>query len=181
MFIDYVTLMLINMVGALVTLSLFLWKGIDGEDKKKWAPAFMIPGMVAVICGFAMTFTSPLPKPYSMVFGEMSVFLGFLFVGAAWALTKGWKLLPLGIYAFFAGTAAILLGIRIIDLSLTKAPVLSGLGFILTGIGGVFAGLTIWQYEVKFLRAIGIMTLLAAAAIWALTGYLAYWNHMIVK
>ena len=181
MFIDYVTIMLINMVGALVTLALFLWKGIDKEDKKNWASAFMIPGMVAVICGFAMTFTSPLPKPYSMIFGEMSVLLGVLFVGTAWSLAKSWNLLPLGVYAFFAGSVAILLGIRIIDLSLTKAPVLSGLGFILTGMGGVFAGFAIWQYKVKFLRIIGALVLLAASAIWALTGYLAYWSHMVVE
>lgn len=181
MMIDYVTLMLINMTAGLVTLAFFLWQGIDSPDRAKWAPAFSIPGVIAVVCGFAMTFTWPLPAPYSMLFGEMSVLLGALFIAAAWALAKGWSLLPLGIYAFFAGSSAILLGVRLITLSLTKSPALSGTGFILTGHAGVFAGLAIWQYKVKLLRAAGAAVLLAAAAIWALTAYLAYWSHMLVK
>lgn len=181
MMIDYVTLMLINMTAGLVTLAWFLWTAIDSEGRAKWAPAFLIPGLVAVICGFRMTFTWPLPAPYSMLFGEMSVLLGALFVAAAWALAKGWSMLPLGIYAFFAGSAAILLGVRLITLSLTKSPALSGAGFILTGLAGVFTGLALWQYKVKLLRAAGAAVLLAAAAIWALTAYLAYWSHMLVK
>jgi len=177
-FIDYVSMMLINMTAALVILSFFLLKGFD-KEAGSWAPAFGISGLVAVICGFAMTFTAPLPKPYNTPFGEMSVFLGILFLGTAWALAKGWNLLPLGIYAFFAGAAAVLLGVRIINLSLTQSPVLSGAGFILTGMGGVLAGLILWKHKVKFLRVSGALIMLAAAAIWALTGYLAYWMHMI--
>lgn len=179
MFIDYVTLMLINMAGALATLAIFLWKYPDGEDRKTWAPAFGIPGLVAAICGFAMIFTWPLPKPYNMPFGEMSVFLGILFLGTSWALAKGWNLLPVSIYAFFAGFAAVLLGVRIIDLALTQSPFLSGTGFILTGLGGVFAGLTLRLHKIKMFRILGVVTLLAAAAIWALIGYIAYWKHMI--
>lgn len=179
MFIDYVTLMLINMAGALATLAVFLWKDPDREDREAWAPAFGISGLVAAICGFAMIFTWPLPKPYNMPFGEMSVFLGILFLGTAWTLAKGWNLLPLCIYAFFAGTAAVLLGIRIINLSLTQSPALSGTGFILTGLGGVLAGLILSRHRIKFLRILGAITLLIAAAIWALIGYIAYWKHMI--
>lgn len=178
MFIDYVTLMLINMAGALVVLAIFLLKGLEGDDKASWAPAFGISGLVAAICGFAMTFTGPLPKPYNMPFGEMSVFLGVLFLGTAWALAKGWNLLPLCIYAFLAGAAAVLLGVRIISLSLTKGPVLSGAGFILTGLGGLLAGFTLWQRRVKLFCKLGALVMLAAAAIWSLIGYLAYWEHM---
>ncbi len=83
MFIDYVTLMLINMVGQLVILAFFLYKGMDSQDKASWAPAFGTAGLVGVICGFMMIFTSPLPKPYSMAFGEMTVLMSILFVAAA--------------------------------------------------------------------------------------------------
>ena len=179
MFIDYVALMLINMAGALATLAVFLWQDTDKEAGKIWAPAFGISGTVAAVCGFAMIFTWPLPKPYNIPFGEMSVFLGILFLGTSWALAKGWNLQPLGIYSFFAGVAAVLLGIRIIDLSLTQSPALAGAGFILTGMGGVFAGLIIWLHKIKPLRIIGATVLLIAAAIWALIGYMAYWMHMI--
>ena len=53
------------------------------------APVFGICGLVATIAGFAMTFTSPIPKPFSMAYGEMSVLLGVLFLGAAWRWRAG--------------------------------------------------------------------------------------------
>ncbi len=84
--IDYVTLLLVNMVCALVVLAFFLWWGLGRADTGHWAPAFGICGLVATIAGFAMAFTWPLPKPFSMAYGETSVLLGVLFLGAAWAL-----------------------------------------------------------------------------------------------
>ena len=105
--------------------------------------------------------------------------LGVLLLGASWSLAKGWNLRPLGVYAFFAGAAAVLVGIRFIDLSLTKSPVLSGVGFILTGSGGVFAGLVLLNAKNKALRCLGALVMLAAAAIWAWTAALAYWSHLL--
>lgn len=77
--IDYVTLLLANMSAALVVLAAFLWRGLDRPDTRYWAPAFGMPGLVATIAGFAMTFTHPIPLPYSMAYGEMSVLFGVLF------------------------------------------------------------------------------------------------------
>ena len=165
----------------LVVLALLLWWGLGREDAKHWTPVFGICGLVATVGGFAMTFTEPIPKPYSMAYGEMSVLLGVLFLGAAWALARGWSLLPLGIYAFFAGSAAVLIGVRMIHLSLTLAPLMSGGGFILTGLGGVGAGITLWRHDIKALRLAGALVLLAAASLWAATTYMAYWAHLEVK
>lgn len=178
MFIDYVSLMLINMVGGLVILACFIWRDIDREDNRFWAPAFALPGIIAAVSGFAMTLSSPLPKPYSSAYGETSILLGFLFLAAAWSLAKGWKLFPLGIYAFFAGLTGVIIGIRIINLGLTASPLISGLGFILTGSGGIFAEIVILNRHRKWLRVIGALVLLSAAAIWAFTGYFAYWIHL---
>jgi putative membrane protein len=179
--IDYVTLLLVNMVCALVVLAFFLWCGLGHMDTGHWAPAFGICGLVATSAGFAMTLTSPIPKPFSMAYGEMSVLLGVLFLGAAWALMRGWSLLPLSIYAFFAGAAAIVLGVRFIDLSLTPVPLLPGAGFILTGLGGVGAGAALWRHDIKTLRLAGALVMLAAAAIWAFTAGMGYWAHMKVE
>ena len=179
--IDYVTLLLINMVSALVVLAAFLLWGLGREDTKHWAPAFGICGLVAAVAGLAMTFTEPIPKPYSMAYGEMSVLLGVLFLGATWTLARGWSLLPLGIYAFFSGLAAIVIGIRIIHLSLTLSPLMAGGGFILTGLGGVGAGVVLWQRDVKAFRILGALVMLAAAFIWAFTACMAYWTHMKVE
>jgi len=178
-FIDYVALMLINMTAGFFLLGCFVWRGLDSEDRINWAPAFAITGLVAVVCGFAMTFTWPLSKPYSMAYGEMSVLLGVLFLGAALALAKGWELMPLAIYGLFAGIAAMLLGVRIIELKLTLIPLLSGIGFILSGAAGVFSPVVVWQSEQKGLRVLCALVLFATAALWASTGYLAYWAHMM--
>ncbi len=181
MFIDYVTLMLINMAAGLFILAAFLWKDIEKENNQFWAPAFALPGLIAAVCGFAMTFSWPLPKPYNTAFGETSILLGLLFLAAAWSLAKGWELLPLGIYAFFAGLTGMLIGIRIINLGLTSSPLVSGLGFILTGSGGVFAAAVLINRHKKWLRIVGVAVLVAAALIWTRTAFLAYWVHLHVK
>lgn len=181
MFIDYVSLMLINMAAGLFILATFIFKDIDRENNQFWAPAFALPGMIAVICGFAMTFSWPLPKPYNIAYGETSVLLGFLLLGVAWSIAKGWELFPLGIYAFFAGLTGVIIGIRVINLGLTSSPLISGIGFILTGSGGIFAELIILNRRRKWLRIIAVIILIAAAIIWARTGYLAYWMHLQTK
>ena len=72
------------------------------------------------------------------------------------------------------------LGVRIIDLGLTAHPILSGVGFVLSGACGIFSPVVVWQSDKKGLRIIGALVLFAASAIWAWTGYLAYWMHMMV-
>jgi len=180
MMIDYVTLMLINMAAGLFLLGCFVWKGvdIDREDSPSWAPAFAIVGLVATVCGFVMTFTWPIPKPYNIAFGEMSVLLGVLFLGTALALAKRWGLMPMAGYGFVAGIIAVLLGVRIIELRLTAAPVLSGIGFVLSGAAGIFSPVVVWYSEQKGLRRLGTLVLFAAAGIWGLTACMAYWAHL---
>jgi putative membrane protein len=181
MMIDYVALMLVNMAAGFFLLGCFVWRGLDAEDRINWAPAFGICGLVAAVCGLTMTFTWPLPRPYSMAYGEMSVLLGVLFLGTAWALARGWELMPLTIYAFFAGVAAALLGVRIIELGLTNNPILSGVGFILSGAAGLFSPVVVWQSEQKELRIVSSIVLFAISGIWAWTCYWAYWAHIAAK
>ena len=183
-FIDYLTLMLTNMAAGLFILGCFVWRDLDSEDNSHWVPPFAIAGLVATIGGFAITLTWPLTGQfhiYNSAFGETSVLLGMLFLGLALALAKRWGLLPLAIYALFAGIAALVIGIRIIDQGLTAKPILSGIGFILSGICGIFSPLAVWQSNKKGLRVIGTLVLFAASAIWALTGYLGYWMHIVAQ
>ena len=84
----------------------------------------------------------------------------------------------MAVYGFFAGVAALAIGLRIINLGLTKQPLLSGIGFILTGLGGIFAAPTLYFKTNRTLRIVGAIILVVAALIFALTGYLAYWNHL---
>lgn len=100
-------------------------------------------------------------------------------MAAAIAIAQGWDLLTLTVYAFFAGLTSILVGARIIDLGQTQRPLIAGLGFILTGLGGVLAAPTlVYLRENKTWRTVGAVVLLLAAAIWALIGYMAYWSHL---
>lgn len=179
--IDYVTLLLVNMVAGLAVLAFFLWWGIERKDRRDWTPAFGISGFVATVAGFVMTFTWPIPAPYAMAYGEMSVLLGVLFLGAAWALHCGWRLYPLSIYAFFPCVAAIVIGVRIFTLSLTLMPLMTAVSFIVTGSGGIFAGLALWKQHVRIVRILGGLVMLAAALLWVPTTYVAYWEHMKVQ
>ena len=173
MMIDYVALMLINMVAGLVVLAWFLWSDLDKPHTARWAPAFAIPGLVATVCGFAMSFSWPLPPPYNVAYGESTVLFGVLFLAAAWCLAKEWDLSPLGIYAFFAGSVAVLIGIRFIQLGLAQKSILAGIGFIVTGLSGMMAGLVLTWRRNLILRRLGSVVLTLAAAIWAYTAYMA--------
>lgn len=179
--IDYVTLLLVNMMAGLTVLAFFLWWGIERKDCRDWAPAFGISGLVATVGGLAMTFTWPIPAPYSSAYGEMSVLLGVLFLGTAWALQCGWQLYPLSIYAFFPGLAAVVIGVRIYVLSLTPLPWMPAVSFIVTGSGGVFAGIALWKRNVRVVRIVGGLVMFVAVLLWLPTTYLGYWQHMKVE
>jgi len=177
MFIDYVALMLLNMTAGFVVLAFFLLAGLNSE-RKRWATPFAMVGLVAFVGGIHMIFTWPLPGPYSSIFGETSVLLGVIYLGIALSLAKEWNPAPIAIYGILAGLAAVLLGVRIMDLKLTAQPQMSGVGFILSGLGGILAALAFCAPGSKALRAAGALALILAATIWALTSYMAFWMHM---
>jgi putative membrane protein len=135
MLIDYLTLMLISMTAGLFLLAYYVYRGIGAKDTRRWVPGFVMTGLIALVTGLHMSLTWPLTGSYNIAFGEMSVLFGILFLGAALALWKGWEMSTVSIYAFFAGAAAIVIGARVINLGMTKRPVISGIGFILTGVG----------------------------------------------
>jgi putative membrane protein len=178
-FIDYNTLLLVNMAAGLAVLAGYVYWGLDDPDQKRWAPAFAISGLVALVFGGHLTVTWVLPGPYNAAFGEMSVLLGAIFLGAALCFAKGWSPLLVAVYAFPAGIAAIVLGVRILGLGLTGMPLLTAIGFVLSGLGGVFAAPTLaWLRGSRLFRALAALALLGAALDWAATAYLSYWMHM---
>jgi putative membrane protein len=178
MFINYITLMLINLVAGLFLLAGYVYFGLNRTNQKRWVPGFGMTGAIALVTGLHMIFTWPVTGSYNIAYGETTVLFGILFLSTAIALAQGWDLLTVAIYGFFAGLAAIVIGVRIIHLDLTRRPFLSGIGFILTGLGGVFAAPTLYLQTNRALRIVGAIVLVAAALIFALTGYLAYWGHI---
>ncbi|MBD2001812.1 MULTISPECIES: DUF981 family protein [Cyanophyceae] len=178
MFVNYITLMLINMVAGLFILASYVYWGLGADNQKRWIPGFGMTGAIALVTGLHMTFTWPVTGSFNIAYGETSVLFGILFVAASIAIAQGWDLLTVAMYAFFAGLAAIVIGARIINLNLTRQPLLSGIGFILTGLGGVLAAPSLYLQTNRTWRMIGAAVLIIAALIWALTGYMAYWGHI---
>lgn len=177
MFINYVPLMLINMAAGFVLLATFVYFGLK-QNSKQWIPGFGMVGAVALATGLHMIWNWTLPSSYNIAFGELSVLFGIIFIGASLSLALGWDLLTVTIYAFFAGIAAIVIGFRMINLGMTKQPILSGMGFILSGLAGVLAAPALyWRLNSK-LQLSAAVILMIPALIWAYTGYLAYWGHL---
>lgn len=167
------------MVAGLVLLATFVYQGLDSSTQKHWIPGFGMTGAIALVTGLHMIYTWPVTGSFNIAFGETTVLFGILFLTTSISLALGWDLLTVAIYAFFAGLAAIIIGIRLINLDLTRRPLLSGIGFILTGLAGVLAAPTLLYLRTnKTWRLIGAVVLIVAALIWAVTGYLAYWGHM---
>ena len=179
MFIDYLTLIMINMVAGTALLAYYLWRGIDEKDQRPYAAAFFGVGLLSLITGLELSFTWPLPGSYNVGYGDATTLFGVVFIATAIALFFGSSLIPVSIYAFFAAIDSIVVGLRIFTLNLTKEPLVSAVGFVLAGLSGlgVFPFL-FWFRENKMVRWIGILLLLATALISGITFYGSLWSHM---
>src|SRR5512140_833602 len=179
MFIDFLTLVMINLVAGTVLLAYYLWRGIDEREQRPYAAAFFGVGLVSLVTGLQISFTWPLPGAYNIGYGDATTLFGVVFLATSIALFFGSSLLPVSIYSFFAAIDALIVGIRIYTLQLTKEPLISAVGFILAGLAGlgVFPFL-MWFRENKMVRYIGILLLLGCSLLWAITFYGALWGHL---
>ncbi len=177
MFIDYVALMVVALVIGLVTLAVYLALYFEAESRKI-APGLILAGFILLATGLHLIFTWPLPASYNVSFGEPAVLFATLLVGAGAALMAGWDLLGFAVFAFPAGVVALVVGVRLIDLQQTNAPVLAGLGYILPGIVGLLSPPIYFLRRSLPLRVAAAALLLIAAAVWAFIGYGAYWLHL---
>lgn len=178
MYIDYLTLMLINMVAGLVLLAAWIFLDADTSGARRWVPGLAVAGLLALATGLHMIFTWPLPGSYNILYGEMSVFFGVLLVAVALSLALGVSLLPIAIYAEFVGLAAVLIGVQVLNLGLSRSPALTGAGFIWMGLIGLGAVPMLRLRGLPAFRVFGAAGLLIGAVIWAVVGYGAYWGHV---
>ena len=178
MFIDYLTLIMINLVAGTTILAYYLYKGFTAEDQRPFAAGFGIVGLLGVLLGLQLTFTWPLPGSYNIAFGETTTLFGAVFLATAFALYHRWDLKPVTIFAFFAGVFAVVVGIRLISLELTKEPLVSGIGFILAGLGGVAAFPAFGLLKNKTIRTLAAIVLVVTALLWAFTFYNSLWGHL---
>jgi putative membrane protein len=179
MFVDYNVLLLLNMAGGFMLLAGFILRGLDEENTARWAPGFGIVGGIAFLLGLHMSATWNLPGPYNEPFGSLTVFLGAIFLGAAWAFARNLSPLIVAWYALPMGAGAIVLGLRILNLKLTSTPELTAVGFVLSGLGGLLAAPAYLVLKrVPALRWLASLAMLAAAAIWLYIGLRGYWAHL---
>ncbi len=178
MFINYITLMLINLVAGLFLLAAYVYLGLSDPHQKRWIPGFGMTGAIALTTGLHMIFNWPLPGSFNIAFGEMTVLFGILFLTTCLAIALSWDLITVAVYGFFAGIAAVVVGLRVINLGLTRQPLLSGMGFIITGLGGILAAPTLYLKANRTWRTVGAIVLVVAALIFAVIGYMAYWGHL---
>ncbi|MDA8427039.1 MAG: DUF981 domain-containing protein [Treponema sp.] len=177
MFIDHLTIMLVNLAAGLTLMGVFVLKFMD-KDRKRTAPGFLLSGFVSLVTGLHIVFTWPLPGSYNIAFGEMAALFGVLFFVAGLAFLFDWDLLTLGIYAAFVGVGSIVIGARILSLGMTSEPLMAGGGFILTGLMAVLTLPVFYLRRFLLVRALAAIGLFGSAAIWALTGFMAYWSHL---
>jgi putative membrane protein len=179
MFIDYLSLIMINFVAGTVVLAYYLWKGLDDQDQRPYAAVFAISGLLVLVLGLHMSITWPLPGSYNVIFGETTTLFSVFFLATSLALSQGWSLLPVSLCAFFAGVDAIVVGSRILSFGLTKEPIFSAIDFITAGLGGVFAEpFFLWFKKNKTFRLLAALVLLATDALWAVSYYGALWGHL---
>ena len=179
MFIDYLTLVMINLVAGTVLLAYYLWRGVDEKDQRPYAAAFFIVGLVGLVTGLQLSFTWPLPGSFNVGYGDCAALFGAVFMAASISLWQGWDLLPVSIYAFVAGIDAIIVGFSLYANKLGQEPLLAAVGFILAGLGGLGAfPFFMWFKNNKAVRWLAIIILLVAAVIWAVSFYGALWDHM---
>lgn len=201
-FINYITLMLVNLTAGLILLAYFLARGpetlyhrrwgrdIDEtrpvgaatdlgiDDPRRWAPGFFIVGLIGLITGFHMVLSWPIVSSYNIIFGESMVLFSALFFAASLALWFRTSLMSASVYGVFAGIAAIVLGVIIIQNGLTRNPTMSGIGFILPGVVGVLFPVALALWRNTAIRYALAALLVVAALIWAITGYGAYFGHV---
>ncbi len=177
MFIDWLTLLLVNMMVALILHALFMARFIEKEPKKV-IPGFLLTGAIALIAGFRMVFTWPLPGPYNIIYGELSVLLGGFFFMAGLSIQFGWDLLTIGIYALFGGAASILLGVKILAAGLTSEPLVAALGFVVTGATAAVTLPALAMPKIKWIRWLVALGAVVSALIWIVVGFPAYWAHI---
>ncbi len=90
----------------------------------------------------------------------------------------GWNLLTIGIYAFFAGAVAVLLGVRILNLGLTSEPLAAAGGFAITGGTAIITLPALAFPKLKWLRILVAIAALGSAVVWIIVGFPAYWQHI---
>ncbi len=178
MFTDYLMVMLIGLASGFVILADLLYRNPEPDHRQAWAGGFFAAGLLGLVTAVPMVLTWPLPGSYNIAFGEPALFLSVAYIGAAITLAMRWNPVIPAIYAFFGGLLAVVLGVRIFNLGMTQEPLVTALGYVTAGLGGM---LTLpaanWRHRRAFALTAAVL-LCVAAIIFLAMGYEAAWSHL---
>jgi len=178
MFVDYTGVMLVGLGAGFVVLAHYLYRNPERDERQAWAAAFFVSGLIGLVTSVPMILTWPLPSSYNIAFGEPALFLSVAYIGAAITLALKWEPLLPALFGFFGGLIALVVGARIIDLGMTQAPLLSGLGYLSAGLGGCLTLPAINWRHIRWIALLAAILLGLAALVFLFTGYEAYWGHL---
>lgn len=177
MYIDFLTMILLNSGIGFILLAFFLLYGWEKREAAKWMPGFLLTGSLNTLSGLMIVFTWPLPKSYNILYGELSVFSGILFLGLAFSLYWNWDFMTLGVYSFFTGILSFLMGIKILQAGITSNPQFSSGLFFTAGISGILL-FPLTLFNQKFIRLFSACFILISAFLFFVKAYGSYWNHI---
>ena len=156
-YIDILTSQLFALGFMGLTLLYIVIHGIFLYRKGKSAEAAISSGAVplallgfyAFISSLYGQFTWPLPGSYNILYYDIFVLVGLLFIGGAWSIYKGMKIQYIGFLGFLLGIMSIIYGTNAYSLRLSQSP-LGVLGlFLLFGISGILG----WPLTIMVDRA----------------------------
>lgn len=178
MFIDFVSVMLINLAAGLALLAHYLYVNPKPGERRSWAAGFFAVGLLGILTSLPMIVGWPLPGSYNVAFGEPSLFISTAFLAAAVTLTFEWEPLIPSMYGVFGGILAVVVGLRLMDLHLTQSPLVAGIGYLTAGIGGILTLPAINWRSARWIAVLAAVILGISAIVWAITGYEAMWGHI---
>lgn len=178
MFTDYLSVMLLNLGAGLALLASYLYLKPDKPYRRSWAAGFFAVGLLGLVTALPMIIMWPLPGSYNVAFGEPALFFSVVFLAAAITLAFEWEPLIPALYGFFGALYAVVVGFRLLNLHLTAHPGMAGLGYILTGVGGLLILPALYWHKHRALSIAAALILAVAALLWLYVGYDAVWGHI---
>jgi putative membrane protein len=178
MFIDYLSLLLVDIGAGLAGLAHYLYRAPAEGHRRGWAAGFFVAGLLGILLSLPMELTWPLPSSFNIAYGDAALYLSMAFIGAAITLTFEWEPLVPALYGLFGAIYGIILGIRLWTLHMGADPALAGIGYIVTGLGGIFTVPALVYRNQRMWAYIAAVLLAIAALIWLVTGYEAGWAHL---
>ena len=178
MFIDFTGVMLVGIGAGFVTLAHYLFRSPEPEARAAWAAGFFAAGLLGLLTSLPMVLTWPMPGAYNIAFGEPALYLSIAFLAAGITLALKWEPLIPAIYGAFGGLIAIVVGLRIDNLGLTKEPALTMVGYLAAGLGGVLTLPAIQYRRVRAIALVAAALLVLGALVFLFIGYDAYWGHL---